>query len=62
MSCDSSRSTVENPKGSGDTSVNVPAVDSEEQKSKETSTNPSVHQQEGEIDLSTSDAPEPVNE
>ncbi|CAB3985600.1 Hypothetical predicted protein [Paramuricea clavata] len=56
MSCNSSRSTVENPKGFGDTSVNVLAIDSEEQKSKETSTNPSVHQQEGEIDLSTSDA------
>ncbi|CAB3982719.1 Hypothetical predicted protein [Paramuricea clavata] len=62
MSCNSSRSTVENPKGFGDTSVNVLAIDSEEQKSKETSTNPSVHQQEGEIDLSTSDALESVNE
>ena len=60
MSCNSSQSTVENPKGSGDTSVNVLAIDSEEQKSKETSTNPSVHQQEGEIDLFTSDALESV--
>ena len=62
MSCNSSQSTVENPKGSGHTSVNVLAIDSEEQKSKETSTNPSVHQQEGEIDLFTSDALESVNE
>jgi Holliday junction resolvase-like predicted endonuclease len=60
MSCNSSQSTVENPKGSGDNSVNV--LDSEGQKSKETSTNPSVHQQEGEIDLLTSDTLESVNE